>query len=143
MFWRRDFFREQGATRAKGRMEPEARQIAIGAIFGAFFGVAAFFLVGLLRYSAGDDVILSIGWGLAALVAPIVLGRLLDGVLWVPALRARRPDEQPTSDAELPAEDAERAQDRGTSIDIAVDDDVEAVLATPNTEQDAAAPRAA
>ena len=117
-------------------MEPEAHQIAIGAVFGAFFGVAAYFLVGLLRYGAGDDVILSIGWGLAALVAPIVLGRLLDGVLWVPALRARQQGEQASSDAE-------RAQDRGTSIDIAVDNDVDAVLRAPTSQQDAAAPRAA
>ena len=124
-------------------MEPEARQIAIGAVFGTFFGVAAFFLVGLLRYGAGEDVILSIGWGLAALVAPIVLGRLLDSVLWVPALRARQQDEQASSDAEPTVKDAERAQDRGASIDIAVDDDVDAVLRAPTSQQDAAAPRAA
>ncbi len=124
-------------------MEPEPRQIALGAIFGALFGVAAFFAVGVQRYVAGEDLILSIGWGLAAVVASIVLGRLLDGVLWLPALRARQQEKQASSDAEPPAEDAEQTQDRGASIDIAVDDDVDTLLRAPSSQPDAAAPRAA
>jgi len=124
-------------------MEPEPRQIALGAIFGALFGIAAFFAVGVQRYGAGDDLTLSIGWGLAALVAPIVLGRLLDGVLWLPALRARQQEKQTSSDAEPPAEDTEQTQDRGASIDIAVDDDVDTLLGAPSSQPDVAAPRAA
>ncbi len=110
-------------------MQSGPRQLAVGTICGALAGVGAFVGVAMLRVSAGGDLVVSLAWGALALTALVLLGRIVDGILWTPALltpvRADEPgesDESESADTDPMAEDS-----RGLNVDLSVNDDTEAV----------------
>ncbi|MBM4438164.1 MAG: hypothetical protein FJ029_13260 [Actinobacteria bacterium] len=92
----------------------------LGTIGGALLGALSFFAVGLQRFAGGDNPVVALGWAVGALLAFIVGGRLVDGLIGAP-----RPPANADA-AELPepetASPATASDDRGTLVDVAVED---------------------
>ena len=114
-------------------MSDGQRRFALGTVSGALVGVMAFLLVGWLRLGAGDDSILALAWGLAALVGLVVFGRVMDAVLWWPALQTPAEEVRLESEAEEATTPTEADEPSGTEVDVVVDDDTD-TLRGPQAE---------
>ena len=119
------------------------RQLPVGTVVGALVGVAAFFMVGLLRFGAGDDLVLALAWGLAALVGLIMLGRVVDAALWSPALLTLAEEPAHESPGEQAGSGEEADELRGANLDVAVDDDTDVLTGTGAEGERVDVPKAA
>jgi hypothetical protein len=119
------------------------RGLALGTVSGALVGVMAFFLVGWLRLGAGDDIVLALAWGLAALVGLVILGRVVDAVLWWPALQTPVEEAGLESEGDEATTPTEVQEPSGAEVDVVLDDDTDSLRGPQAGGEPVDVPRAA